>query len=775
MNSSDPSLPPSRFNAFDGNTASTFNGTQHPLTNGSAPPLLVQGMPPRGQPPRDDLSLSAIRPVVLMVLAQLRARWWAGLLAAAVIAGGLGWLAFRNPSEHTASASIVAQSPLDKILSINETAPPPPDQQRQESNMRNHLTVMNSRTFRQALIASLSPDEALAVQTPYLQPGDTASPQFLESLLASKLSVERERGREFFTIHAQHRTPEVALMLADRFAARYLAYVQLEFRAAASAASDILKEQAATLTAEIRELEDQRREYRKTFGLISVEENQSIISERLRRINAALSDVRVQRVGLETQLRQARADLAASPTPFNNPVLATFGNNQLLRADLDRLRSQRDVLATQYGPNHPKMVEADRLITGLTQTLQTNFTLALSDLQAKYDLSVASEQQLNNELTQAFNQSLDIDKLSGTFNTLGDELAAKQKTQALLLQRIAQNGFTLQMPNDVMRIVDSAYLEQNNIKRRVLIGGFILCLAAAAFVGAPMLLYLFDERLSASADLEKVLGKELLGAIPRLGRTRAEDRPHIVRDNVDFASVECFLSIVGQLELVSKKPFPKRILVTSTLPGEGKSMIVSNLAATFTRTGRRTVIVDCDFRRPTQQNLHQAAPGGGLLVWAEAGFPVGADLFETNGPLGLRRLPDGTALIPVGGVDTQPTRHLISSSIAAFFERLSESFDVVIVDTPPAGVFQDALILAKYCHESILVAREGRAETAQVKRTVGELEKTPSPAIGLVLNAFAPGSSHPHMAYRHMAEKYGYGYGKPAAKKARPAKVRAKV
>jgi len=75
----------------------------------------------------------------------------------------------------------------------------------------------------------------------------------------------------------------------------------------------------------------------------------------------------------------------------------------------------------------------------------------------------------------------------------------------------------------------------------------------------------------------------------------------------------------------------------------------------------------------------------------------------------------------------------------------------------------------------IVVTARRRAETAQVKRTVGELEKTPSPAVGVVLNAFAPGSSHPHMAYRHMAEKYGYGYGKPGAKKARPAKVPAKA
>jgi len=764
----------SRFTSSDGRTANGFNGTHAP-TNGTTPPLVVQTIAPRNPGGSDELSLSDLRPLFMVLIAQIRARWWAGLLVAMAITGGLGWLAFRGAPEYSAVTTLVAQNPLGKLLNVGDGSAPA-DMQRQESNLRNHLSVMTSRSFRQRLTNSLPEETILAIQKPYLEPGEQPSPEFLDRLLMRNISIERERGREFFTITITHRTAGVALTLADRFASEYLEFVQEEFSAASRAAVEFLQTQANTLTEEIRALENERREYRKKFGLISVEENQGILADRLRRINAALSDVRVQRVALETQYRQAQNDLKASPTPFNNPALATFGNTQLLRIELERLRSERAVLGTQYGPNHPRMVESASSISGVEKNIEANFQLALADLKAKYDLSVSSEKQLNAELTDAFNQSLDIDKLSGTFNTLGDQLSAKQKIQATLLQRIAQTGLTVQMPSDAMRVVDPAYLVQSSLKRRALIGMLILMLAGAAFVGTPVLLYMFDERLSGSADLEKILGKELLGAIPRLGRTRAEDRPHIVRDNVDFPSVESFLGLVGQLEVVSTKPFPKRILVTSTLPGEGKSMVASNLASTFTRTGRRTVIIDCDFRRPTQQNLHQMPGNGGILVWAEAGFPIGEDLFGPDSPLGMRRLPDGTMFIPVGGVDTQPTRHLIAPAIGAFFERLSEKFDVVIVDTPPAGVFQDALILAKYCHETVLIAREGKAQTAQVKRVVTELEKTPAPAIGIVLNAFAPGSSHPHMAYRHMAEKYGYGYGKPQGKKSsKPVKTAVKA
>jgi capsular exopolysaccharide synthesis family protein len=279
------------------------------------------------------------------------------------------------------------------------------------------------------------------------------------------------------------------------------------------------------------------------------------------------------------------------------------------------------------------------------------------------------------------------------------------------------------------------------------------------FIATPVMMHLLDEKLSASADLEAVLGKELLGAIPRLSKTRPEDRPHIVRDNVDFASVEAFTSIVGQLDLVSRRPLPKRLLVTSTLPGEGKSMAASNLAAAYNRLGRRTLLIDCDFRRPTQSALQQVPDGKGLMTWMAAGYPGATDLFQPGGSLGIITLPDGTLFLPAGGVDTQPTRLIIAAAMGTLFEQLSCEYDIIIVDTPPAGVFQDALILAKHCHDTILIARDGKAQTAQVQRVISDLEKTVAPVVGVILNAFAPGATHPHMAYRHLADKYGYGYG----------------
>ena len=234
------------------------------------------------------------------------------------------------------------------------------------------------------------------------------------------------------------------------------------------------------------------------------------------------------------------------------------------------------------------------------------------------------------------------------------------------------------------------------------------------------------------------------------------DRAHIVRDGVDMISAEAFLSLANRIDLISKHGVPRRILVTSTLPVEGKSIVASNLATAYTRLGRRTVLVDCDFRRPSQRTLHQIGGDSGLLRWARAGFHFDPGLLEAGHQVNTTALADGTFLIPAGASDPQPGRYLIADGMARFFALLRQEFEIIIVDTPPAGVFQDALILARYCDDTILVARDGRANLSQLTHIVHDFSKTASPAVGIVLNGFSARSTHPQIGLRQLYRKYGY-------------------
>jgi capsular exopolysaccharide synthesis family protein len=708
--------------------------------------------PNRARP--GDLSVEDAVALARSGISIVRARWIWG--AAAAVAAGLvvGLVLLRKPTEHTAVTTMLAKSTLDQILQT-EVAPNP-NLQDQENALRNHLSVMESRRFSVAITEEFTDAEIALVLAPYLKSGDTPSRVAFESFVAGRIGAERERGREFFELSFSHVDPDIAVMVADRIAATYLKLVQREFRSANLAASEILRDQARELQDEINTLEDQRRQYRIEHNIISVEENQGMVGDRLRRLDVDRSELRLQRVRLEAQLAGAQTDMAASSMPFDNPLLASFGNNRELRQELDRLEAQREVLASRYGVAHPRMRDIDASIRGVRQNLSKNFQLALRDLEAQLASVRAIEAQLQEEFNASFSEGVEIEKLANRYLLLGSEAATKRETLYEILRRVHNAGVVSQLPADVMRVVDPAFIQPPRLPWKLVYLVFTFGVAAAAFLGMPLLLHVLDERIKSATDVEKVLGKELLGGLPRLVDVRPEDQGHIVRNNVDRLNVEAVMSIVARIDLDSKRAAHKAFLVTSTAPGEGKSTIAANLASAFTRLGKRTVLVDCDFRLPRQHIIHRTSNERGFLAWARAGFPQ-EGLFDPRSLLGIQELTDGTHFIPAGGEESQPTQMLVAKPTAWLFDQLRSRYDVVLIDTPAAGLFQDALVLSRFAHDTLVVAREAKAPVSRIVRTIADVDKTQAPVLGVILNAYTGAGPNARLSDRRSYGQYGYG------------------
>jgi len=759
-------IPESLTNGVHANGATTThsvngNGTSAPL----APRPSLNGAAPHNRP--DDITVKDLVEYAGQALLIVRAKWYWGLLAAVIIGGLGGFAIFRKPPPFTAETTLLAQNSLDKVISTQEVQPT--DVQIRENSLRNHLSVMASRKFRLKLKNALTEDERKSIIAPFVQPGDTVDDEFWDQLFDRIINIDRERGREFFTIDVKHPNADVAMMLADRFTATYMASVQDEFRDANKAGFELLRKQAEALAEDIAKIEEQRLEFRKTHGIISRVDNQSLLTERLKRLDANLTDVRVKRVQLETQASAARTDRAKSEFPWDNPYLASFANNELLRQQLDQQVAQRSVLAGRYGPNHTKMREVEALIQGIRDSIKRNFDVAVHDLESQLDEMVKTEKQLQAEFDAAFASSIEIEKLASRYEILGTDVDAKRDTLAQLQKRIGAAGLSSQLPTDFMQVVDQAFIVKHHIPRQLIYMFFVGVIAVGSFFVTPLAVNLLDERVKGTTDLEAVLGRPLLGAIPTL-RFREEDRAHVVRDRTDIPCSEAFVGVSAQLDLLSPNGYPKCVLVTSTLPGEGKSTVASNLAAAYTQLGKKVVILDLDLRRPSQQRLHGVVGEGGFLPWIRGEYTT-ENMVKADTPLGLRVLPDGTHLIPAGGDEAQPSHFLISKRLVALIQELKKHYDVVLIDTPPGGVFQDAVVLARHAQERVLIARDQKAPVEQVKKLIADFDKAGTSFTGTIVNGFNPSVAHKKIAYGYHKDGYGY-HKKPKTKAKKPVAVK---
>ena len=229
----------------------------------------------------------------------------------------------------------------------------------------------------------------------------------------------------------------------------------------------------------------------------------------------------------------------------------------------------------------------------------------------------------------------------------------------------------------------------------------------------------------------------------------------------DEEAQEAIRSLYSQLKLSSRIDVPKTILITSTLPSEGKSFIASNLAESFAAHGVKTLLMDTDFRRPTQHRSFNVSNDVGFLNWMNQNTPVPEHPLEDES-LGIRECSDNLYLLSAGGTTRRSSEMLSSESVEKLLEALRKEFPLIIIDTPPAGVFPDALAMAEHAAEIIYVVRYNHVARPAVRRIVERIASTGIEQPGVVLNMMPAGRSNSayYSGYGHYGSKHYAGYKK---------------
>ena len=273
-------------------------------------------------------------------------------------------------------------------------------------------------------------------------------------------------------------------------------------------------------------------------------------------------------------------------------------------------------------------------------------------------------------------------------------------------------------------------------RRSFMLAAFLGLLLGA---GAALLRETLDTSISSPEELtDAANGAPLLGSINF--DKDAPARPLVTDLSSHAPRVEAFRVLRTNMQFINVDGNSKVFVITSAVPGEGKSTTICNLAITLAQSGEKVVLVEADLRRPKAADyLHLEGSVGVTTVLTGRIGMEGA----------LQHGPEGLQLIAAGSTPPNPAELLQSDAMKKLIAKLREQFDIVLIDAPPLLPVTDAAILAAEADGAILIVRHGKTTHDQVAGAVGRLESVDAKLLGTVAN----------MTPAAKRGKYGYGYG----------------
>ncbi len=578
-------------------------------------------------------------------------------------------------------------------------------------------------------------------------------------IISAGLKVKPVTETDILQISYKDNDPKIAAAIVNKIMEVYIENDILSNRAKATAARVFIDKQLPNVEATVRQADAALRKFKEENGVVALPEE-------------AASAVEVM-ADLDKQIAQAQAQLAeadAKSTALRNQVglnseaavavssLSQSPAVQEVLTELQKVQGQLAVEQTRFLDTSPTIASLQRREAALKSLLQGRVDQVLGSQQAPIDnLQIgALRQQLTADLVQseversglasqltvlyqaqsAYKKRSNVmPRLEQNLRELERRVGASQSTYETLLNKLQEAQVTENQNVGNARVISTAQVPKKagpSKKKYLLLGGIggILLGIVTAF-----LLDMTDRSVKTLKEARELFGSPLLGVIPAFGKS-GKTRPPVgdlepivprivARDMPRSPIGQAYQMLQANLKFLSSDKQLKAIVVTSSVPKEGKSEVSANLAAVMAQVGRRVLLVDADMRHPSQHHLWELTNSVGL-----SNVIVGEAEFKTAICEVMPRLDVLTA----GVIPPNPVALLDSKRMASLIEIFLKSYDCVLIDTPPLAGIADAPILGKMVDGILLVVRPGVVDSASAKAAKDFTTRSGQNVLGLVAN-----------------------------------------
>ncbi len=588
-------------------------------------------------------------------------------------------------------------------------------------------------------------------------PAETAAQSAAIDSLLGGLTVAPIRNSRLIDVRYESADPGIAAAVPNALARQYIAQ-NLEYRFLSSKeASDWLNEQLATERKKLEASEQALQLYREKGDAVALEDRQNIVVQRLADLNAAYTQARTERIekeALYNQLRSLQNDRAALDT---FPAILSNAFIQQLKSQVADLQRQKAQLSERLGDKHPEMIKLNSAIENAEAKLQGELGKVVLSVRNEFLSAQSKERSLSGELEAQKAGALALNRKGIEYGVLRRDAESNKQIYDALLQRARETGISGELKASNVRIVDEAEVPRYPIrpnKSRGLLLGFLGGLVAG--VGLAFFMDYIDNRLKNPDEVKHYLGVAFLGLVPALRESDLEaGEPPLLTSQVTQGFAEAIRRVRTAVQFSTAEEGCRLVLVTSSQPTEGKSLMAANLAISLSQTGQRVLLIDADMRKPRQHELMKVkqTPGFSDLLVGKA---------KANDA--MRRTPSQRLwVMPSGPLPPNPAELLNSARFRIFLSTLGEHFDWVILDSPPVMAVTDASVIAHLTTGVVFVVGGEQVNRHVARNAVDQLRASKARILGAILNRVDVQRNPYYYAnyYKHEYAGY-YSQEKPA-------------